>query len=145
MDSQRPFIWNIVSVHCASSSEIQKWTYRQEHQHGTNRGLRCHQDSGFLKAFGFVTTGKSETCDPSVCHARVISHLLNRVVLEDKDHREEDDISNNDEHDSNTTPLQLDDALHTPVCLPRCHGLDALGVGRESGAFGRCTAVGERG
>lgn len=66
------------------------------------------------------------------------------VVLEDENDGKEDNVDDDDEHNSNATPLQRDDATHPTVGLTRRHGPNALRVRRQSGTLCRSGVVGER-
>jgi hypothetical protein len=74
-----------------------------------------------------------------------VFYRLDRGVLEDEDEGEEDDVGNDDENNGDASPLEGDDAPHSPVGLLRRHGPDAVCVRRHARAFGRGAVVGERG
>ena len=82
-------------------------------------------------------SGNEEAYDPVFCQSRVVRNGLNDVVLEDENHREEDDIGNDDQYNSNSTPLESDDAADSSINLSWVHGLNALCVSGQAGTLRR--------
>lgn len=68
-------------------------------------------------------------------------YCLDRVVLEYEDDREEDDVGNDDENNSNTSPLERNDTSHSAVCLTGAHRLDAIAVRGQARPFCRRTVI----
>lgn len=119
-------------------------TYPQEQQHGTNRGLVNYQGAGFVETLVLVSVVGEKACNPARSDGLVVLNRLHRVVLEDEDNGEEDNVDDDDKHDGDSAPLQLDDAPDTAVSLTRCHGSDALCVRWQTGPFRRGGIVGKR-
>lgn len=75
-----------------------------------------------VETFCLVTLCSNKTNDPILGHMGVIGNRLNNVVLEDEDDGEKDDIGNNDEDNSDASPLKRNDSLDTAIGLARRHG-----------------------
>lgn len=127
------------------SNIVRKPTYCQEYQNSAHGRLADDQNPSLIETVCLVPTILEETQNPVFGELGIIGDLLNSVVLENKDDREKDDVRDDDKHNGDATPLQLNDSLDTAVGLLGCHGADALGVRRKTRPFGGRTTIGKRG
>lgn len=120
-------------------------THSKEDENGTDGGLIDGKRRGVVKALVLVALVRGQAQQPGRGLGRVGADGGHGVVLEDKDNAEEDDVRHNNKNNSDTAPLQLDDAAHAAVGLAGCHGADAVAVGGQARVLGRSRVVVERG
>lgn len=144
--SQMPFIWRkekAVSNGNIGRKQVRSANYPEKEKNGANGGHVHYQYSGFVKARPLVSTILKKAGNPRKGESSVFLDLFDRVVLEDENDREEDDVGDNDENDGDASPLERNHASHAAVSLFRGHGPDAVGVGWQVGTLGRGGVVGE--
>lgn len=121
-----------------------KGNYPKKKEDGSNGRHVDDQNLRLGQAGCLLATIQKQAADPFTRDALVALDRLDRVVLEDEDNGEEDNVADNNEHNCNSSPLQLDDASDAPVGLLRGHGADAVGVRGEARALGRSAVISER-
>lgn len=118
-------------------------TYRQKDQDRRDSCLVDNHVLSLVQTLRPVTFGADQTENPSLGYALVVMYCLDRVVLEHEDDREEDDVGNNDENNSDTSPLKRNDTSHSAVRLAGAHRLDAIAVRGQARPFCRRTVIGQ--
>lgn len=67
---------------------------------------------------------------------QVLRRQVRLIVDFDENHREEDDVANDDQNQGNPSPLQLQDSSNATVCLARRDGADTGCIRRQVGTVG---------
>lgn len=121
------------------------YTYGKEYENGADGRFVDGKGRGIVEALVLVAVVRGQADQPGRGLGRVGADGGNSVILEDEDDAEEDDIGDNDEHNGNTAPLELDDAADTAVGLAGRHRTDAVAVRRQARVLGRGGVIVERG